>query len=551
MWFGWLDREQVDPSISYVDHRNAETALDGARESAVLLKNEGNLLPLDKSQVKTVLVVGPNAYPGVPVGGGSAAVQPFHAVSALEGLTNYLGSGVTVFYDRGVPAISDLVNKTKFTTAATGGKPGMTVERFDNSNESGKPSSSETVPGVNAKGVSWDTLSDDPQTLMELFSAAVPKEVSQRYTGYYTAESAGKYIAVLEGSGEGSGDRVTIDDKTVIDDWEIVRAFQPQVELDLTAGSHKVVVDQRQTGPIGGKLRFAIVKADKVVNERAKQMAAKADVVVVAAGYNNASEGEGGDRTFALPYGQDELIRAMADANKKVIVSVTSGGNVDSSAWLDRVPVWLQTWYAGQGGGRALAEILFGDVNPSGHLPDTFERRLEDNPTYENYYPEPGTKRVVYKEGIFVGYRGYEHNHVKPLFPFGYGLSYTTFKFANLAVDPKSAGANPQVNVTFDVTNTGSRKGAEVAQVYVSPDHAKVERPERELKGFDRVELEPGETKHVSVTLDARAFAYWSAEGRKWTIEPGRFTVHVGDSVESTPLTGSVEVTSEAANSTF
>ena len=151
-----------------------------------------------------------------------------------------------------------------------------------------------------------------------------------------------------------------------------------------------------------------------------------------------------------------------------MIVAVTSGGNVDSNAWLDRVPALLETWYGGQDGGKALAEILLGEVNPSGHLPATFERHAEDNPTFANYYPEPGTKRVVYKEGIFVGYRGYEHNHVKPLFPFGYGLSYTTFKFANLAVSPQSAGANPQVNVTFDVTNTGSRKGAEVAQVYVS-----------------------------------------------------------------------------------
>jgi beta-glucosidase len=190
-------------------------------------------------------------------------------------------------------------------------------------------------------------------------------------------------------------------------------------------------------------------------------------------------------------------------------------------------------------------------VNPSGHLPATFERHAEDNPTFANYYPEPGTKRVVYKEGIFVGYRGYEHNHVKPLFPFGYGLSYTTFKFANLAVSPESAGANPQVTVTFDVTNTGARKGAEVAQVYLSENHAKVERPERELKGFERMELAPGETKHISVMLDARAFAYWNAQAKKWTIDPGKFTVHVGDSVESTPLTGGVELTSQAANSNF
>ena len=212
----------------------------------------------------------------------------------------------------------------------------------------------------------------------------------------------------------------------------------------------------------------------------------------------------------------------------------------------------LETWYGGQDEGQALAEILLGEVNPSGHLPATFERRAEEsNPTFANYYPEPGTKRVVYKEGIFVGYRGYEHNHVKPLFPFGYGLSYTTFKFANLAVSPESAGANPQITVTFDVTNTGSRKGAEVAQVYVSPDPAKVERPERELKGFERVSLAPGEAKHVSVTLDARAFAYWSSDAKRWTIDPGKFTVHVGDSMASTPLTGSVELTSAAANSNF
>ena len=274
-------------------------------------------------------------------------------------------------------------------------------------------------------------------------------------------------------------------------------------------------------------------------------------MVVVAAGFDADSEGEGADRTFALPFGQDELIRAMAAQNRKVIVAVTSGGNVDSNAWLDQVPAWLETWYAGQEGGRALAEILFGDVNPSGHLPATFERHAEDNPTFHNYYPEPGTKRVLYKEGIFVGYRGYEHNHVQPLFPFGFGLSYTTFKFANLAVTPATAGADPRVNVAFDVTNTGSRQGAEVAQVYVSDTHAKVPRPERELKGFERVSLNPGETKHVSVALDARAFAYYDTAVKKWTIDPGKFTVRVGDSVAATPLEGTVELTSEAANSRF
>jgi beta-glucosidase len=551
MMFGWLDRDQTDTSISYVDRSNRETALDSARESPVLLKNEGDLLPLNKSQIKTILVVGPDAYPGVPVAGGSAGVRPFHTVSPLEGLTDALGNTATVFYDRGLPTISELAHTTNFTTEPTGGKPGLTMEVYANEKLSGEPKQRSTVEHLNIAGASWDSISDNPDVLQALIVAG-DTHVSRRFTGYFTAPAAGKYIVALEGAGEGTGSRVYLDGKQIIDNWEIVRAFQPHVTLELSAGPHKIVAEDWQTFVIGGRLRLGIVDETKIVNERAKELAAKADVVVVAAGFSAASESEGGDRTFALPFGQDELIEAMAEANKKVIVTVTSGGNVDSSAWLDRVPALLETWYGGQDGGTALAQILLGEVNPSGHLPATFERRAEDNPTFANYYPEPGTKRVIYKEGIFVGYRGYEHNHVKPLFPFGYGLSYTTFKFANPQIMLESMGRSWQVNVTFDVTNTGSRQGAEVAQVYVSEDHAKVERPERELKGFERVALEPGETKHVSVALDARAFAYWSPDTKKWTIDPGRFTIHVGDSVEDTPLTGSVEVTSAtAANSNF
>ena len=156
----------------------------------------------------------------------------------------------------------------------------------------------------------------------------------------------------------------------------------------------------------------------------------------------------------------------MAAANKNTIVAVTSGGNVDVSSWIDHVAGLLELWYPGEQGGKALAEIIFREVNPSGHLPATFEKRWEDNPTYANYYPEKGTDRVTYREGIFVGYRGYEHNGVKPQFPFGYGLSYTTFKFSNLSVAPATAstvassGRPALYTVTFDVSNTGSRAGA-------------------------------------------------------------------------------------------
>ena len=191
---------------------------------------------------------------------------------------------------------------------------------------------------------------------------------------------------------------------------------------------------------------------------------------------------------------------------------------------------------------------MFGDVNPAGHLPATFERREQDNPTYRNYYPQDNGISVVYKEGIFVGYRGYQHEKIAPLFPFGYGLSYTTFSFGKLAVSPTTGVG---MTVSFDVTNTGTRKGAEVAQVYVGDPHPKVARPIRELKGFERVELAPGETKRVTLPLDARSFAYYDVATKKWAVDPGKFTVEVGDSVETLPLKETVVVSKEAAKAAF
>jgi beta-glucosidase len=284
------------------------------------------------------------------------------------------------------------------------------------------------------------------------------------------------------------------------------------------------------------------VPVSSVVNPQAIALAAKADVVLVEAGFAQESESEGGDRTFSLPYGQDELIQAMETANPKTVVAITSGGNVDSRAWIEKTPALLETWYAGQEGGQALAEILFGDVNPSGHLPATFERNPEDNPTYAHYYPAPGEKKVVYSEGIFVGYRGYEKNKTTPLFPFGFGLSYTTFAFSNLHVEPAAGGLSAVA--AFDVTNTGTREGAEVAQVYVTSIHPKVEMPEHELKGFERVDLKPGETKHVSIALNDRAFSYFDTHAKNWASVGDNFTVSVGDSIANLPLKAGLHLAS-------
>jgi beta-glucosidase len=206
------------------------------------------------------------------------------------------------------------------------------------------------------------------------------------------------------------------------------------------------------------------------------------------------------------------------------------------AGWVDQVPALLQAWYPGQEGGTALAQLLFGEFNPSGRLPISIEKRWEDNAVHDSYYPKNGGKKVEYTEGVFVGYRHFDKSGIKPLFPFGYGLSYTTFAFKNLTVSP--ASGDQLVTVGFDVSNTGARSGAEVAQVYVGDKHAKVPRPVKELKGFARVELNPGETKHVQVTLDRRAFSYYDVKSHSWTVAPGDFEIYVARSSAEIELTG-------------
>jgi beta-glucosidase len=546
--FGWLDRPQTDLSLSKYSTPDQQVALDAARESMVLLKNDGNLLPLDKAATKSVLVVGPDAYPAQIVGGGSAHASAFAPVTVLQGLGNFLGTSSTVYYERGLPSVTELARTTEFVTAPQNGKRGLTVEVFPNADLSGAPKTTSVLNHINVTGTSWESFAGDFEAALALFASGRKTRLSRRWTGYYTAAEPGPYEIVLQASGEGAGTRLFVDDKLLIDNWTIARALQPHVTLELSAGPHKVVVEDYQTSAVGGRVRVGIVDQRKLVNQAAKAVAARVDLVVVAAGFDPDSESEGADRTFDLPFGQEELIRELSAANHKTVVAVTSGGNVDPGNWLDHVPAYVEMWYPGEQGGTALAEILFGAVNPSGRLPATFERRREDNPTFASYYPERDTKRVVYTEGVFVGYRGYEHNKVKPLFPFGFGLSYTTFKYANLMVVPAGGAPDGLYTVSFDLTNTGERAGAEVAQVYVADDHSKIARPAKELKGFAKVALQPGETKHVSINLDARAFAYYDSAAKEWHITPGTFGILIGRSSEEIVLKGSLPVTASKAN---
>jgi beta-glucosidase len=425
-----------------------------------------------------------------------------------------------------------MAEATDFTTAATNGKPGLTAEYFKGDDLQGQPVVTRGELHVNYGPGARGSFPEGTG--------------SERWTGYYTPKSAGTHDVFVQSTGEDGGyHRLYVDDKLVIDSWKVSKALTGYATLQLDARPHKIVLEQHgRSGWLGAKLKLGVVRRGSAVDAEAKQMAARADAVVVAAGFGPETESEGADRTFGLPPGQDELISEMAAANRNTIVVVTSGGGLDTSGWLERVPALIEAWYPGQEGGTALAEIISGAVNPSGRLPVTFERRWEDNPVHDSYYPADGTNRVEYKEGVFVGYRGYERAGTKPLFPFGYGLSYTTFRYANLTVRPAparpagEAASAPLYEVSFDVRNTGAREGADVAQVYVGDTHAKVARPAKELKGFVKVSLRPGETRRVTVTLDRRAFSYYDPDSKQWRADPGDFDVLVGRSSEQIELRG-------------
>jgi beta-glucosidase len=247
---------------------------------------------------------------------------------------------------------------------------------------------------------------------------------SSKWTGYYTPSEAGKFVIFIQTDGRY---RLLVDDALVFDSSVVPKYILNQTTLDLTRAPPKVVVEQltQQIGSVSA-MRVGIAPLNSIVEKDALEMASRADAVIIAVGFNASSESEGGDLSFELPVGQEQLIQQIASLGKKTIVVITSGGGVDVSTWKDKVQGIFETWYSGEEGGTAAARLLFGDENPSGHLPISWEEKITDNPSFAHYYPDPGTNKIVYREGIFMGYRGYEHNHVEPQYPFGFGLSYTT-----------------------------------------------------------------------------------------------------------------------------
>jgi len=278
-------------------------------------------------------------------------------------------------------------------------------------------------------------------------------------------------------------------------------------------------------------------EAREQLRKEAVNAAAKADAAVIVVGRYAKLESEDFDiKSLDLPAGQDALIEAVAKVNKNTIVVINAGGPVIMSKWIAQVPAILDMWYGGQEGGNAIADVLFGDADPSGKLPVSFVKQWKDSPAYGHY---PGKNlQVDYAEGIYVGYRYFDKRKIEPLFPFGYGLSYTKFDYSDLKISPNQTSGGP-VEVSLSVRNSGSRPGAEVVELYVHNGHSSVDRPVQELKGFQRIALAAGESKDVHFKLDPSAMAFYSTEKKGWVTEPGQFDVLVGSSSRDIRVKGS------------
>jgi len=526
--FGFFDTKQLDSSIPRDYAPNAKVALDLARGGIVLLKNQNSILPLDKSAIKTIAVIGQNAKNYV-AGGGSSYTSPFHTVSILNGITTAAGTDVTVTYDEGNGDEASAYANSIFYTNSTLTTKGLTASYFAN----------KTLTGTAVK-TQVDTRIDFA------WGAAAPSvtgvsadNFSVRWTGVIKVPTTGDYDFYVRSD---DGSRLWINNTQIVNQWNDQAATTKQATMHLTKDViYTVKLEYYESaGDAEMKMGYSLFGSA----ESTAVIAAKnADVAIVCVGFNGNNEGEGFDRTFVMPNHQDSLINQISRVNPNTIVILNAGGNVATQSWIGNVPALLHAWYTGQEGGTAIAEILFGITNPSGKLPASFEKKWEDNPVFNSYYDPNNDKHVAYSEGLMVGYRYYDTKNVEPLFPFGYGLSYTTFDYSNLQITPENADDPNSVQVSFDVSNSGGRSGAEVAQLYIGQPGAKVIRPEKELKGFTKIVLLPGETKTITLKLDSASFSYFKEKKNAFGYDAGIFEISIGSSSRDIRLKGSLALT--------
>lgn len=518
----------AEQAIDRPEHRRLIRKVGG--EAIVLLKNEDDILPLEEEEIGTMALIGNNADKISFQGGGSSQVNPHYVISPLEALSSRLEDQVSVEYALGCTTHKNIPPFEQEWLRAEDGSPGgLTLRYYDNTTLQGDVIHQAKV---GTSQVAW---------FGEKAEHIDPAHFSMTLTGGFQVPQSGVYTLELGCIGQA---RLFVDGECVIDLWE-----QPVNEPGETLQENlKITLEEGRWYPLrveyaskpGPRWRGVQVGCLPPLPENpiaeAVALAEQADVAIVVAGLTPEWEAEGQDRVdMDLPREQNQLIERVAAANPNTIVVLNAGSPLHMP-WLDRVKAVVQMWYLGQESGNALSDVLFGDVDPSGRLPTTFPKRIQDNPTQLNFPGENG--KVYYGEGIFVGYRYYDEKGIEPLFPFGYGLSYTTFVYDELRLSADRYSPGDEIQVQVDVTNTGARAGQEVVQLYLRDVESSLVRPQKELKAFAKVQLDPGETKTVTLTLHEEDLAFYDDAKNAWVVEPGTFEVLVGRSAGDLRLSG-------------
>ena len=514
--------------VASPQHR--ELALQAARESIVLLKNEGNLLPLPRD-LGAIAVIGPNAD-DLRVLLGNYNGTPAQAVTPLEGIRRKVASTTRLYYAPGCEIVDgvspmEVIPPTcLYPAEGNGQERGLTAEYYGNADFAGEPGLRRVDPQVDFIWAGTNPLTGrwgDP------FSVC--------WTGYLVPPVSGTYKIGVNGFSEY---RLYLDGQRILSYRGIHLPSLDVREVHLEAGRFYPLRLEYVSRGLDPQVQLLWSPPGVDHAARALEVAQKADVIIAVMGLSPALEGEempvdvdgfvGGDRTeIGLPESQEKLLRQLQALGKPMVL-VLLGGSALAVNWAaEHIPAILEAWYPGEMGGEAIADVLFGDYNPGGRLPVTFYRSVEDLPPFEDYRMEGRTYRYFQGE---------------PLFPFGYGLSYTTFALENLRITPGSIEVGGEVTVSLDVINTGSRAGDEVVQLYVHHRDAPEPRPIQELKGFYRVHLQPEERKTVVFTLHTHQLGLYDESGR-YMVWPGTVDIMVGRSSSDLPLAGTVEITGQ------
>lgn len=492
---------------------NRKIAYETALASIVLLKNDNGLLPLNKNKLKSIAVIGPSAEIPRTSGGGSAYVTPINPVSPLTALKNKLPKNININYAPGVilPGDAKAIPEEFLFTDETQKTNGVYAEYFDNIDLSGEPK----VRRID-KNISFIWSDNKP------VEGIGNNYFSIRWTGYLKAPESGEFII---NTSTDDGVRLWFNDELIIDDWTDHAVMTISRKVNLEKGKlYKIKMEfYEKTGNAAAILGWQ-TPSENLMKE-AINIAKQSDVVLLFVGTSDKIETEGMDRPdLILPGEQEELIQKISEVNRKTIVILTSGAPILMDKWINQVNSVIEMWFAGTEGGNAIVDVLFGNYNPSGKLPVTFPKRWEDCSAFDSYKKYPA--RTYYTDDIYVGYRHFDKNNIEPLFPFGFGLSYTTFEYSNIMVEDKG----DKFQITIDLKNTGTLEGAEVVQLYVSQKNPKVDRPFKELKAFKKVFLKPGETQKVTMELKKESLSYYNESSRSWQLDKDDYEILVGSS---------------------